>query len=324
MNPISQERLWELLLQIRKEIIKAPANVNTVLILCYNTKFDVHINNIQELCCDDRAILISKEPEPYQFPGLISFVLDENYNIKFFKNQLFDDDQIEFIVSYLPFCFAAAKAHQLKRSVAIVHFAQTLDGRIATESGNSKWISNHENLVHSHRMRALCDSVLIGANTLKKDKPSLTVRLVKGPNPMKIVIGNSVQNFESLLENEGKVILFTSNMNGDINGIEKVQLPEKGNRISPSLILKELYQRGIYSIYIEGGSATASSFLEDQSIDILQIFLAPKIFGTGISCFNMSSMQNAEDLMEFVNYSFKPMGNGVLFEGEIQYLKQGL
>jgi hypothetical protein len=95
---------------------------------------------------------------------------------------------------YAPYCFAALHARRWRRAFSISHFAQSLDGRIEAISHDQKWIGCPENLIHSHRMRALCDGIIIGSITLKRDKPLLSVRKVPGRNPTRIIIGSSVDN----------------------------------------------------------------------------------------------------------------------------------
>lgn len=200
-------------------------------------------------------------------------------------------------------------------NLTVLHFAQTLDGRIATVTGHSKWISNDEDLIHAHRMRALCDAVLIGANTLRKDKPMLTVRHVRGPEPTKVVVGNNAVEFSSLLDNGGKVIYLSASEKNGYSGIEQVHLGNSGKAISPCQILQELFSRNIFSLYVEGGSITASGFMRDYAIDYMQLFLSPKIFGSGISNFSLPEISQVENSIKFKESSFVPMGDGVLFCG---------
>ena len=86
------------------------------------------------------------------------------------------------------------------------HLAQTLDGYIATESGESRYISSIDNLEHLHMLRAISDVVLVGSNTVKFDNPKLTTRLVKGPNPMRVVIdkNDTIKNSCNLLKNKDR------------------------------------------------------------------------------------------------------------------------
>src|SRR5213083_1641814 len=84
---------------------------------------------------------------------------------------------------YLPICSATAA-----RPITVGHLGQSLDGFIATHAGESRWVTGPENMVHMHRMRALCDAVIVGAGTVAADDPQLTTRLVDGPNPIRVVL----------------------------------------------------------------------------------------------------------------------------------------
>jgi diaminohydroxyphosphoribosylaminopyrimidine deaminase / 5-amino-6-(5-phosphoribosylamino)uracil reductase len=320
MNHISKEKLWELLLQLRHKIKEHSGNITSAFIVYVNLDFTISINDFPGIPQHAKAIAFSKNLMVAS-SDLAFFLLDENYNTTLQNNHWLDSQEIDFLQLYLPLCFGAARAFHLKRTIAALHLAQTLDGRIATETGHSKWIGNQDNLIHAHRMRALCDGILIGTKTLQHDKPALSVRHVSGPTPIKIVVGNSSCNFESLLENEGKVYFFTSIQREDIKGIECIHIPGSTAIIPPTLMLEELFQRKIYTIYIEGGAITASTFLKDKAVDILQLFLAPKIFGSGICNFVLPSISNVDESVKFNHGSFKPMGDGILFEGEVCYQK---
>src|SRR5262249_33234305 len=84
---------------------------------------------------------------------------------------------------YLPVCSATNA-----KPMTIGHLGQSLDGFIATHAGESRWVTGHENLIHMHRLRALCDVVIVGAGTVAADDPQLTTRLVPGPNPLRVVL----------------------------------------------------------------------------------------------------------------------------------------
>lgn len=318
MNPINHEILWGMLLQLRSKVRSHADGLTHASIVWYGPYFEIHLNSIPEFTSDVKAIIFTSEPV-LEYPGITSFLFSDNYSIRLHNNNLLTPGQVDFLELYLPLCFSAPKASLIHRSVSILHMAQSLDGRIATETGHSKWIGNQENLVHSHRIRSLCDAILIGARTLELDKPALNVRHVNGPDPVKVVVGNKLYDFKSLLNNSGKVLFFTANKDIKPECVECVYIPAEENRIPPRKILEVLYQRGINSVFVEGGSITGSLFLAGQAVDILQLFLAPKILGSGICDFVLPSISDIGESIEFVNGSFKPMGDGILFEGEVSY-----
>jgi diaminohydroxyphosphoribosylaminopyrimidine deaminase / 5-amino-6-(5-phosphoribosylamino)uracil reductase len=315
----SEDELWDMLLQLKNDVKSSVDDIYTVTILLHDSFTEIYYNQIPVQAYDIDSIIITRKFLYNDLPARVLFQLNENFGVTLIYNHILEKDQADFLVSYLPYCSLPWKAHRLGRAVSVLHFAQTLDGRIATENGNSKWIGNQENLIHSHRMRALCDGILIGGNTLKNDKPALTVRHVKGVDPVKVVIGSSSFDFESLLESNGRIILFSSRKSNAISGIEKVEIPGKSGHILPSRILRELYKMGIDSILIEGGSQTASSFIKDRSLDVLQLFFSPRIFGSGICNFSLPTISSVDDSINFRYSSFKNMGDGVLFEGEVNY-----
>ena len=87
--------------------------------------------------------------------------------------------------------------------------------------------------------------------------------------------------------------------------------------ISPSSILQALFTKEICSVYIEGGSVTGSLFMSDQCVDLLQLFMSPRILGSGISNFNLPSINTIDQSMSFKNISYTRMGDGILFQGKI-------
>jgi diaminohydroxyphosphoribosylaminopyrimidine deaminase/5-amino-6-(5-phosphoribosylamino)uracil reductase len=320
MEIITTDTLWRILLEMRALLRTIDSFNETLLIEIREPEFRI-IRDAGSDCIslDGSTIIISKNEPASVISNTIFYSLNEQYMPVNEYNHLLGKDQFDFFNRYLQYCFSSLHAKSLGRCVTILHFAQTLDGKIATNTGNSKWIGNTDNLHHAHRMRALSDGVLIGANTLRCDKPALTVRYVEGPNPAKIVVGNSVNEFESLIQNDGKVIFLTSHVNGCIRGVENVIIASDNGHIEPNNILKELFKLGITSLYIEGGAVTASSFLTGKCIDSLQLFLAPRIFGSGIPNFSLPEISEINEAVSFSDALFQPMGNGILFSGKVNY-----
>ncbi len=315
----TREIFWKLLLQLKNRVRLSEHPVQTVTVLCHEEDFEITINPSGPLPADKRLIVFTREALSPGDTQMTIFRLEQDDDITLKHNALLDETQLRFLSLYLPFCFWTLKAQAQKRARVVIHFAQTLDGRIATIAGSSKWISNREDLVHAHRMRALCDAVLIGANTLVTDKPALTVRHVEGPNPVRVVVGNSSYDFSSLLANEGRVIFISGRKPENPGRIECILLSNGLPYISPCSIIQELYRKNIHSIYIEGGSVTASFFLSDQCVDILQLFVSPRILGSGVSNFNLPSVNAINDSLVFGHSSFTGMGEGILFQGKLVY-----
>jgi len=182
---------------------------------------------------------------------------------------------------YGPLC-----AIDRSRSFAIAHLAQSLDGRIATTSGVSRWLSGDADLLHTHRMRALADAVLVGASTVHFDDPQLTVRRCQGENPVRVII-----DAECRLDGSQRVfhdgaaptlVLVAADRVAEARQYgqaEVIALPRTSGGFDPQAIRSALAFRGLNWLFIEGGGATVSRFIEARALDRLQITIAPVIMG---------------------------------------------
>ena len=224
------------------------------------------------------------------------------FAIEIAKQELLDKHSESLLLQYLPYALLPIHAEKSEKIFVISHFAQTLDGRIASSTGDSRWIGNQENLIHAHRMRALCDAVLVGAKTNKIDKPKLNVRHVNGEDPIKVVVGNGQQTSE----NHEKLFIDTSDF-------EVVNDKEK----NVSQILRLLHDKDVRSVYLEGGSATSSAFLRQGKIDQVQIHFSSKILGSGKHGYNFNGINEIGDSVQFNNPRFIPVGNEIMFLGEL-------
>jgi diaminohydroxyphosphoribosylaminopyrimidine deaminase/5-amino-6-(5-phosphoribosylamino)uracil reductase len=220
---------------------------------------------------------------------------------------------LDFLRIYLPYAVAPAEAKKKGRAIAVCHFAQTLDGRIATGSGDSRWIGCSENLVHAHRMRALCDAVMVGSGTLRRDRPRLNVRHVEGDDPLRVVIGSAPLDLSSLLEASDAPVVTI----GDVaeNGAELLPVQRREGRMHGSDILEALYARGVHTVLVEGGCATTSALLEEGAIDIVQLHIEPLLLGPGVSSFDRPPARQIADAMTFRRHAFFPVGRGMMFVG---------
>lgn len=255
----------------------------------------------------------------------ITFIQSGQYKncINLFDNVLFLEcdnlpiEQIPYIRLYVPLLMAN-KLQQL-RPFIISHFAQSLDGKICTSSGKSKWISNEDNLNHSHRLRAMVDGVLVGGGTIKADKPKLTVRRVEGKNPKRIFWCNTIDDYMDYKTEDAYTILIA---NKDIiktkpNGIDHY-ISYTNHKKAIQEVLAKLKEIGINSIFIEGGSKTLSHFHQAKLIDLMQIHIAPIIFGSGKSAFEMQPIDEVSDSLHLDGF-FSTSDNHILFHGKPIY-----
>jgi diaminohydroxyphosphoribosylaminopyrimidine deaminase / 5-amino-6-(5-phosphoribosylamino)uracil reductase len=168
--------------------------------------------------------------------------------------------------------------------------AASLDGKIATVTGDSHWISGEESRKMVHRLRNQVDAVLVGSGTVIADDPKLTCRIAGGRDPWRVVLDRRLRIAPSaqLLRQRdpGKTIVVTNQRARltrvralEARGAKVLRLAERHRKIPWTNVLKTLARMGIQSVLIEGGAATAASALNDKVVDKILIFYAPKIIG---------------------------------------------
>lgn len=171
------------------------------------------------------------------------------------------------------------------RPFVVAQLGQSLDGRIAIESGESRWINKQAALVHVHRVRAAVDAVVVGVGTVAADDPLLNVRHVPGRNPARVIIdpnGRLPPSARCLLGDDGARRIVVRGVEAPLpEGVEVLRLPCDGGRLDPTAIVKGLFGLGLGSMLIEGGAHTISSFLAARALDRLHVLVAPVILGSG-------------------------------------------
>jgi diaminohydroxyphosphoribosylaminopyrimidine deaminase / 5-amino-6-(5-phosphoribosylamino)uracil reductase len=186
--------------------------------------------------------------------------------------------------------------------IVIGQIGQSLDGRIATESGHSKYINGPAGLTHLHRLRALVDAVVIGVGTAISDDPQLTVRRVAGRQPARVVIDpHGRLGSKARVFSEDGVRRFVVTAEGKsaapVSGVELLRLPTTDGRLAPAAILSALAACGMRRILIEGGADTVSRFLAAGCLDRLHLIVAPIILGAGRSGITLPPVERADEAM---------------------------
>ena len=175
------------------------------------------------------------------------------------------------------------------RPFVVAQLGQSLDGRIATLAGESRWINKDAALDHVHRIRATVDAVVVGVGTVVADDPLLNVRRVEGRNPVRVVIdptGRMPANARCLAAEDGvrRIVVRAQRTQHSQNlpsGVEIIRVEPEGRRMAPKAIVAALWEAGLKSFLIEGGAQTVSGFLEAGAIDRLHVMVAPVILGAG-------------------------------------------
>lgn len=188
--------------------------------------------------------------------------------------------------------------------VIVGQCGQSIDARIATVSGDSHYINGGTALDHLHRLRALVDAVVIGVGTAIADNPQLTVRRVSGPNPARVIIdpnGRLPLNARVLTEDGcRRIIAMTAGKARQFpSGVESIALVPDGGLLAPAAVLRELANRGLRRILIEGGSETLSRFLAARCLDRLHILVAPIILGGGRPSISLPPLKRIGDAVRF-------------------------
>lgn len=182
---------------------------------------------------------------------------------------------------YLPYCRPG-----IARTTA--HLGQSLDGRIATESGASQWVTGPADIRHTHRMRALSDAVIVGAGTVRADDPQLTVRHCPGRQPVRVVIDPERRlgaDHRVFADGVAPTILIAAAERagtGERHGrAEVLGVARAGSSLDAAAFKKALAARGLRRLFVEGGGVTVSAFLAQRALDRLQVTVAPVIIGSG-------------------------------------------
>lgn len=181
--------------------------------------------------------------------------------------------------------FAPFRRADPARPFVVAQLGQSLDGRIATITGMSKYINGAPALDHLHRIRAEVDAVVVGASTVVADDPQLTVRRVPGRSPARVVIDPTgrLKSPAKWLEHNGVscFVITACPMESLPPGVEHIRLKAENGAIAPRDIVDALFRRGMKKILIEGGAHTISAFINAGCIDRLHLLFAPIIIGSG-------------------------------------------
>ena len=219
------------------------------------------------------------------------------------------------------------KAIQKGKPFVTVKVAQTLDGKIATQTGHSRWITTDASRRKVHRLRKSHDAVLVGVNTVIADDPQLTVRHVRGNHPKRIILDSNLRVPESACVltccDPHLTVLATTETSSQrkrdaliASGHEVWVLPQKDEGgIHLDALWKKMVKEGILSVLVEGGRNVFTSVVLSGETDHYIAFIAPKLFGKGIDTLGELNVSAPEEALRFSRTIWKRAGADAIFEG---------
>ncbi|MEQ1670281.1 MAG: RibD family protein [Hyphomicrobium sp.] len=184
------------------------------------------------------------------------------------------------------------------RPFVIAQLGQSLDGRIATPTGDSRWINGNCALDHVHRLRANVDAVVVGIGTVVADDPYLTVRRVAGRHPARVVIdpNHRLPPSAHVLAADGiRRLIVCGETHVCPQGSETVVVGRRGFLLDPAEIVSALFKLGLKKILIEGGASTISAFMDAGVVDRLHVLVAPVILGSGTTGLSLRAIQGLDE-----------------------------
>jgi riboflavin-specific deaminase-like protein len=215
---------------------------------------------------------------------------------------------------YAPLCTA--------RPLTFAHLGQSLDGQIATASGDSYYVTGPDNVRHLHRLRALADAIVVGAGTIARDDPRLTVRHVEGVNPVRVVLDPSARLAQGrrVFADDGArtLVVHAEGVAARAPGnAEVLRVPAAGGRLALDALLARLHERNLKSVFVEGGGETVSRFVEAGLVDRLHVAIAPLLTGRGRPGLTLAARDKIADCVRPAHRVFA-MGGDVLFDCDLR------
>ena len=185
-----------------------------------------------------------------------------------------------------------------KKPYVVLKTAMSLDGKIATRNGESKWISSEKSRLQVHNLRNKFSAIMVGVNTVIKDNPELTCRIKNGNDPIRIIVDSTLR-----IPINSKVL----------------QNNEKNGQVDLNALIKKLGELGIDSILLEGGSTLNYSALEENIVDKVMIYIAPKIIGGESSKTPVGGrgIDKLKDAFKLKNIAINILDEDILVEGYI-------
>jgi GTP cyclohydrolase II len=212
------------------------------------------------------------------------------------------------------------------RPFVVVKYAQTLDGRIATKSGDARWISGRLERTVSHALRAACDGIAIGVGTAVADDPLLTVRMVPGASPIRVVFDSTLRipDRARILDEDAATLIVTSPASLPARrkslrrrGIGVLVVPRGSRGIDLPRALEALFERGLHTLLVEGGARVITSFLNERLVDRIVVSISPRIIGSGTDAINDLGVREVAGSLRLSERVVHVVGDDVLIAGDL-------
>ncbi|MBM4166567.1 MAG: bifunctional diaminohydroxyphosphoribosylaminopyrimidine deaminase/5-amino-6-(5-phosphoribosylamino)uracil reductase RibD [Ignavibacteria bacterium] len=267
-----------------------------------------------------RVVIGTRDPNPLVAGKGIAKL--RNAGIEVVENILrnkcreFNETYFKYITTNIPFVTLKA--------------AQSLDGFIADTKGNSQWITEKQSRMYVHQLRAEYDAVLVGAKTVLADNPFLTVRMVKGRNPQRVILDGKFQTNSECnifrIQKKERVFLFVAQQAYNKFPKKVHALQQRSVEVFPLIANKAMHfdlldvfrilgKNQIASVLVEGGSEVFSECIERNLADKLLLFIAPSMFGNGKKIFRFSQNVLLENAFRFHRYILHKNNSDILVEG---------
>jgi diaminohydroxyphosphoribosylaminopyrimidine deaminase / 5-amino-6-(5-phosphoribosylamino)uracil reductase len=236
-----------------------------------------------------------------------------------------DDPRGDLLELYLPISSATAE-----RPITIGHLGQSLDGFIATPSGDAISVTGPENILHLHRLRALCDAVIVGAGTVVADNPRLTTRLVAGSNPVRVILDSACRlppAHTVFNDRAAPTLRVCAAGNPAVavaraRGEDILEVAADEGALDLADLLRQLRALGFNRVFVEGGGVTVSSFLNADLLDRLHIAIAPLLIGEGRPAIRMPPRLRLQDCLRLQHRVYRA-GADILFDCDLRAASNG-
>ena len=216
------------------------------------------------------------------------------------------------------------------RPAVTVHYAQTIDGRIAARNGDAHWVSGESSLRLAHELRASHDAIMVGIGTVLADDPRLTVRLVDGHSPIRVIVDSTLRvplSSNVFTDRTARTIIATTPKAPQARAraikaaggeVLRAHADENG-AVDLADLLKRLRGLGIGSLLIEGGRGIITSALRGHLVDRLTVCIAPKVIGEGVAAVGDLNIDYLREALTFSRARFVTCGEDLIFHGEPQW-----